>query len=102
MAVVERVEHHPPFAARLDQAQVAQQPELMRHRRLGHPDERREIADAELAVRERVEHAHARGIAERAERLGQIGDRVFADERRAQLGDAGGVEMNDVAEIGDI
>ena len=76
VAVVERVEHHAPFAARLDQPQVAQQAQLVRDGGLGHPDQRGEIADAQLAVRQRVEDAHARRIAERAERLRQIGDVV--------------------------
>ena len=73
--------------------------QLVRDGGFGHPHERGEVADAQLAVRQRVENAHARRIAQRAERLGQIGDVVFADEGRAQLSHPRGVEVDDVAEV---
>ena len=75
VAVVERVEHHAAGPARAHQPQRAQQPQLMRRGRLAQAEQRRQIADAQLAVRQRVEHAHARRIAERAEGLGQRLDR---------------------------
>ena len=82
VAIVERVEHHAPVAARPDQPQIAQQPQLMRDRRFRHPDQRGQVADAQLAVRQRVEDADARRIAQRPEGLGQVGDVVRRDQRR--------------------
>ena len=49
-------------------------------------------------MRQRVEHADARRIAQRANVSAQIGHVVAANQRVPQLGDAGGVEVDDVAE----
>ena len=43
-----------------------------------------QIADAQLAVRERIENPHARRIAERAEGVGQPLDRVGLHQRRRE------------------
>ncbi len=45
----------------------------MRDRRLGQPDERGQIADAPLAVAQRVHEPHARRVAEQLE---HVGDRL--------------------------
>ena len=101
VAVVERVEHHAPFAPRLDEPQIAQQPQLVRDGRLGHADQRGEVADAQLAVRERVEDPHPRRVAERAERLRQIRRlRPAPMSAAAQLRHPRRVEVDDVAEVG--
>jgi hypothetical protein len=97
--VVERVEDHAALAARADEPQPPQQAQLVRHRRLRERQHGREIADAELAVRQRVEDAHARWIAQRAEGVGQAGDRVATDQRRAQPPHAGQVDLDDVAGV---
>ena len=74
--IVEGVEDDAAVTARPDQAHAAQQPQLVRHRRLAQPQHRGQIADAQLAMRQRVEDPHARRIAERAEGIGQPRDRV--------------------------
>ena len=74
--IVERIEDDAAVAARADQPHAAQQPQLVRHRRLAEAEHRGEIADAQLAMRERVEDAHPRRIAERAEGVGQALHRV--------------------------
>ena len=50
VAIVEGIEHHPPFTPRPDQAKAAQQPQLMRHRRLRQGQHRRQVTNAQLAV----------------------------------------------------
>ena len=59
----------------------------MRNGRFADADERRDVADAQLAGGERVEDAHPRRIAEHAKRLGQGLDRVrgISRPRRASL-----------------
>ena len=84
MLVVERVEDHPALAARADEPQVPEQAQLVRHGRLAEPEQRREVADAQLGVRQGVEDAHARRVAEHAERLGQRGHRAAAPSAPAR------------------
>ncbi len=69
--VVERVKHPAAGAAPAHEPHAAQQPELMRHGRVAQADDLRDLADAPLGPRDRVEDAHARGVAEDLERLGQ-------------------------------
>jgi hypothetical protein len=61
--VVERVEDHPAGAPGAHEAHVPQQPQLVRDGRLGKVQAGRQILDAELRARERIEHAHARQVA---------------------------------------
>jgi hypothetical protein len=77
--VVERVEHHPAVAPRPDQPHVPQQPQLMGNGRFGQVQTARQVLDAELRARERVEQAHARQITEGAEGFGQRGRRGVAE-----------------------
>ena len=99
VAVVERVEDHAPFAAGPDEPEIAQKSKLVRDRRLGHPDQGGEVADAQLAVGQGVEDPHTRRIAEGAKRLHEVRHIVRSDERRPELGDTGGMEMDDVTEV---
>ena len=98
--IVERVEHDAAVAARADQPHAAQQAQLVRHRRLAQPQHRGQIADAELAVRQRIEDPHAGRIAERAEGVGQALHGVGRDQRRADLPDSGEVDLDQVADFG--
>ena len=72
--VVERVEHVAAGTARPHDPGAAQQPELMRHRRLRELEGPREVLDAHLRARQHVQDADARRVAEDAEDLGQILD----------------------------
>ena len=74
--VVEGVENHPAVAAGADDPRVAQQAELVRHRRFGDAELGGEVADAQLRARQRVEDPDAGGVAEHAENLGQAFDGV--------------------------
>jgi len=71
----------------------------VRHRRLAHPQHGRQIAHAQLAVRQGVENPHPRRIPERAEGIGQPRYRPGRDERRANLADAGEVDLHEVADV---
>ncbi len=62
-------------------------------------EHRGEIADAELAVRERVEDADAGRIAEGAEGVGEPLDGVGRDQRGADLPDSGEVDLDQVADF---
>ncbi len=71
----------------------------MRNGRLGHADQRRQVAHAQFAMRQRVEDPNARGVPERAEDLGKVDDILVADQGGPQLGYTRGVEVHDLAEI---
>ena len=55
----------------------------MRYGGLADADERGDVADAQLAGRQRVEDAHPRRIAEDAKRVGQRLDRVRGHQQTA-------------------
>jgi hypothetical protein len=86
VVVVEAVVDEPALAARANQAQAAEQPELMRHRRFARPEEGGEIADAQLGPRKRVEHADARDVAQRLEGFGEGGGVLVAQQLRTDGG----------------
>ena len=75
VVIVDRVVDQPPGAARPDEAHAAQQPQLVGDGRFADANERGNVADAELAGRQGIEDAHARRIAEHAERVGERFDR---------------------------
>ena len=68
--VVERVEGQTAGAADADEARGAQQTQLVRDGRLGQADERGQVADAALTVRQRIDQPHPGGIAEQLEDIG--------------------------------
>src|SRR5580765_4991836 len=80
-------------------AQAAKKTELMRDGRLGGSEQRRQVADAELGTRQRAQHADARRVAERLECLGEALDRHRIRHRSANLRDASGVSVEDVAGV---
>ena len=73
--VVERVEDHAPARRGADEAHAAEQPQLMGDGRFAQTEQSREVADAQLGPRERVEDPDAGGVAQDLEGLGQRGDR---------------------------
>src|SRR5690606_36986115 len=73
---------------------AAEQSKLMRDGRLRQGQDRRQVADAEFAVRKDVEKPDAGGVAERAEGLGQSGNGVGAHERSSQAAYPGEVDPN--------
>ncbi len=99
VVIVDGVVHEAPGAPRADQSHAAKQPQLMRDRGLADPDERGDVADAELAGRERVENSHARGIAERAERVRQSLDGSRRQQTLSSRGRAPGVQVFGVAVV---
>src|SRR6185503_2881054 len=72
--VIECVVDLSTLPPRANDARVAEQPQLMRDGRFGGTELTREIADAHLAARERIENADARRIAKDAKNLGEVVD----------------------------
>lgn len=81
--VVEGVEHHPAFAPGPDQAQGPQEPQLVRHGRLGEAEQRGQVADAEFVSRQGVQDSDAGRVAQGSEGLGQGDDVTGADQTGA-------------------
>jgi hypothetical protein len=73
--VVERVVREAARSAHPNQTGATKETKLMRHRGLGHADERREIADAPLAMRQCVNQADTGRITQQLEDLGHRLDR---------------------------
>jgi hypothetical protein len=67
VVIVERVERHAAGPPGADKAGLPEKAQLMRNRRLAEPDERRKIADASFAVRQRIEQPYSRRISENLE-----------------------------------
>ena len=67
MIIVEGVEDHAAGAARPDESQRPEQSQLMGDGGLGDADELRQIADAQLALGERVEQPDPGRVAEHRE-----------------------------------
>ena len=72
-------------AARSHQPHAAEQPELVRHGRLRESHHFSEVAHRYFRIRERVEDAHARRVAQDLEGLGQGGHGRLIEEARLQL-----------------
>ena len=85
MLIVERIVHKPAGFAILDQAEMPQEAQLMRHRGHGHFQQRGEIAHAQFRARERGDDPHARWVAQRGENLRRARD---AGRRGHLFGDA--------------
>src|SRR5204863_9395968 len=97
--IVERIEDHSSSTARAHQAHAAEQAKLMRHRRFGQSKQPRDVADAQLRARQRVEDADARHVAEHFEGLSERDDGTLTQQRRLEPRDFGGIEMENVAAI---
>jgi hypothetical protein len=85
MIVVQGVEDHAAAAAGADEAQAAQQAQLVRDGGVARADQFRQLADAEFATGEGVEQADASGVAEDREGGGQRRRGAVADQRRPHL-----------------
>src|SRR5438552_12701550 len=71
----------------------------MRNGRLAQPKQRRNVADAQLGSRDRVENPDARRIPESLERLGQRCNGSVAQQRLLEGGDFRWGEMENVAGV---
>jgi hypothetical protein len=69
--IVERVEDQAAVSARAHQAHVPKETQLVGYRRFGEVEASGEILNTQLRVRQRIQHAHARQIAKRAEGFSQ-------------------------------
>ena len=74
--IVDSVIDEPARAPRTHEPHAPQQPQLVRRRGLADADERGDVADAELATRQRIEDPYAGRITEDAERVSQRVDRA--------------------------
>ena len=79
--IVDEVVDEPAGAPRADEPQAPQQPQLVRGGGLADPDERGDVANAQLTPGQRVEDPDACWITEHAERVGQSFDRACAHQR---------------------
>jgi len=61
------------FFARADNAQIAQNPQLMRHRGLAHAQHQAQISHTKLGVREQADNANSRWVGKGFEKLGHMG-----------------------------
>jgi hypothetical protein len=74
--VIKRIEDHPAFSTRPDNARIPQQTQLMRDRGLGHAELQGKVANAQLGSRQGIEDSHTSGVSEHSENLGQPFDGV--------------------------
>ena len=74
--IVDGVIDEPAGASRAHEPHAPQQPQLVGRRGFADADERGDVADAELAARQRIEDPYAGGITEDAERVSQRFDRA--------------------------
>ena len=88
--IVDGVVDQTAGAARAHETHAPQQSQLVRRGGLADADERGDVADAELARRQRVENPHSCRITEDAECLGKRFDRTRAHQeglsRRREMG----------------
>ena len=89
--VVEGVEREPAGAADAHEPRGAEQTQLVRDGGLGEAHERREIADAALAVGQRVDQPHARRIAQQLEHVGDRFDGAAGKQALLELRDGRGI-----------
>lgn len=80
--VVERIEDELPGTPWAHEAHAAEEAQLVRDGRFRHPEQGGEVADVALAVREGVEDADARGIAQHFEGVGEGRDGVSVKQVR--------------------
>jgi hypothetical protein len=80
VVIVDRVVDQPAGAAWAHEPHAAEQPELVRDRRFADVDERRDVADAQLAGRERIEDANTRRITQHAESFREPFDRACREK----------------------
>jgi hypothetical protein len=97
VVIVHGVEHLTSCAPRPDEPHGPQQAQLVRHSRFAHSYERGNIADAQLAVGERVENPDACWIAKDSKRFRQYLDGSTLHECTAPRFGAGCVEVGSVA-----
>src|SRR5262245_52751020 len=99
VVVVEAVVDRLAFLAASDQAELAEDPQRMRHRGLAHGERGGQVADAELFASQRVDQPQTVRIPKRAERLGQKQDslgRFHVLPRPTDLGEVGDLDLAEV------
>ena len=78
--IVERIERHAAGPPDTDESRGPEQPQLVRDGRPGQAHECRQVADAPLAIRQRINQADPRGIAEQLEDVRDSLDRSPAKQ----------------------
>ena len=102
MLIGQAVVHHPPALAAGDNIAVAQNSQLMAQRRLADTEEDREVADAELGIREaqRVEDTSTCRVGQHAEGGGHPVSTGVVEEPTQERGDVLGMDALDLAPLG--
>jgi hypothetical protein len=93
VVIVDGVVHESSGAAWTNEAHPSQEAELMGDGRLAHADERGDIADAKLSVRERIEDSHAGWITQDAKRVGKPFDRAGRQQALTSRGGRARIEV---------
>src|SRR6185503_549330 len=77
MVIVQSVINLPPIFTTPHQSHLTQSAQLMRNGRLSHYELRRDFADVHLSFKQNGNDTQARGVAECAEQVSQVGRRLF-------------------------
>ena len=85
MVIVEGVEHHLSRAALAHESCASQESQLMRDRGFAEPQDVGDVADTEFGTGEHVEDAHARGIAQDLEGVGQGTDEFGVEQAGLEI-----------------
>jgi hypothetical protein len=99
VVIVNGIKHLASRSPRPHEPHGPQQPQLMGDSRFAHTYERRDVADAQLAICQRIEDPDASGIAKHTERFGEDLNRVAGHQRMAPLFAPCGVKMRSFAGI---
>jgi hypothetical protein len=97
--IVHGVIHEPPGTPGAHEAHAAQQPELVRCRRLADSDKRRNVAHAQLSVLEGIQNADSRRVTKNTERVRERLDGARFQEASPAGSSLTGGEMEAVARI---
>ncbi len=99
VVVVEAVEDDAALPTRAHQPPLAQRTQLVRDGRAVDPGRGGEVADAELAGRQRGQQTQPGRIGEQREEPGHVGDRRHDAQRRPRREDGRGMDERDLAVI---
>jgi len=99
MLVIQHVKRHFPLATIADEPHGLKETQVMRYERFRQAQEVRDVADAELLVREGVEYLQARGVAYYLQRLREAEKVLLRLHEGANGIHLAGVNALDLADI---
>ncbi len=99
MVVVDAVVDHPAVPAALDEPKVPESSQMLRRRRFGDAHDVREVADAELLLKERVDYLDSARVSQSPKALGDVGVRVVGQAQGPGLHDSLRVDLPDLTDF---